>query len=235
MNFMNMAKTCFAGGLVAACALGANHASAFVLMPDYDATNDFSTVANGGSNVWSYGWSSLGGSSYAMVKFDTPAWSMSNYNSLGTPAIWKNTGIGTSFGVAPGQISLHPGPSGGGDFAILRFTAPTAATYSVTGQFFAGDSGNMNGSIVLGGNMVTGTLQSFASTTDTSYFAPLTLSMQAGHTLDFVVGNNGSFYSGNTPVSVQIFAAPVPEPETFAMLLAGLGVLGFAVRRRRVA
>ncbi len=30
-----------------------------------------------------------------------------------------------------------------------------------------------------------------------------------------------------------VLAAPVPEPETYAMMLAGLGVLGFAARRRR--
>lgn len=30
-------------------------------------------------------------------------------------------------------------------------------------------------------------------------------------------------------------AGPVPEPETYAMLLAGLGILGFAARRKRMA
>lgn len=30
----------------------------------------------------------------------------------------------------------------------------------------------------------------------------------------------------------QILVSPVPEPETFAMLLAGLGLLGFSARRR---
>jgi len=34
-------------------------------------------------------------------------------------------------------------------------------------------------------------------------------------------------YGGN------IVAAPVPEPETYAMLLAGLGVVGFLARRRQ--
>jgi hypothetical protein len=29
------------------------------------------------------------------------------------------------------------------------------------------------------------------------------------------------------------FAAAVPEPETYAMLLAGLGLLGFTARRRQ--
>jgi hypothetical protein len=30
-------------------------------------------------------------------------------------------------------------------------------------------------------------------------------------------------------------AAPVPEPETYGMMLAGLGVLGFLARRRKSA
>ena len=30
----------------------------------------------------------------------------------------------------------------------------------------------------------------------------------------------------------QVGVAPVPEPETYAMLLAGLGLLGFVARRR---
>ena len=30
------------------------------------------------------------------------------------------------------------------------------------------------------------------------------------------------------------FTTPIPEPETYAMLLAGLGLLGFAARRRKL-
>lgn len=37
------------------------------------------------------------------------------------------------------------------------------------------------------------------------------------------------------PISQIITAAPVPEPETWGMLLAGLGLIGFAVRRRQAA
>ena len=33
----------------------------------------------------------------------------------------------------------------------------------------------------------------------------------------------------------QLVTAPIPEPETYAMLLMGLGVLGVVVRRRRAS
>ncbi len=35
--------------------------------------------------------------------------------------------------------------------------------------------------------------------------------------------------------NVQLVAAPVPEPETYAMLLAGLGLMGAVARRRKTA
>ncbi len=41
-------------------------------------------------------------------------------------------------------------------------------------------------------------------------------------------GTLGGIYSG----SIETVAAPVPEPETYAMLLAGLGLMGAVVRRR---
>ena len=43
-------------------------------------------------------------------------------------------------------------------------------------------------------------------------------------------GANGGLYSG--AISVAAITA-VPEPETYAMMLAGLGALGFLARRRR--
>jgi hypothetical protein len=41
-------------------------------------------------------------------------------------------------------------------------------------------------------------------------------------------GSQGGIYNGAISVS-----APVPEPETYAMLLAGLGAVGFLARRRK--
>jgi hypothetical protein len=44
-------------------------------------------------------------------------------------------------------------------------------------------------------------------------------------------GTAANFSVGN--VSVNGNVAPVPEPETYGLMLAGLGVLGFAARRRK--
>ncbi len=38
--------------------------------------------------------------------------------------------------------------------------------------------------------------------------------------------------AGNTSVTYDYTAAPVPEPETYAMMLAGIGLLAFANRRK---
>jgi hypothetical protein len=48
--------------------------------------------------------------------------------------------------------------------------------------------------------------------------------------------NSGNAISGSTLFSFNLNAiVPVPEPETYAMFLAGLGLMGFAARRRKAS
>jgi PEP-CTERM motif-containing protein len=42
-----------------------------------------------------------------------------------------------------------------------------------------------------------------------------------------------SFVATATGAGTELFMAPIPEPETYALMLAGLGALGFVARRRR--
>jgi hypothetical protein len=46
------------------------------------------------------------------------------------------------------------------------------------------------------------------------------------------IGIHTQGYQGGGSESL-VMVSPVPEPETYAMLLAGMGLLGFEVRRRR--
>lgn len=84
---------------------------------------------------------------------DWLSWTKADYISLGTPTAAKNISGSTIAGALNGQLILQPGPAANGDYAILRFAAPVTASYDVVGQFYAGDSGSMSGSVVLGGNL----------------------------------------------------------------------------------
>jgi hypothetical protein len=57
--------------------------------------------------------------------------------------------------------------------------------------------------------------------------------LAAGSYYVLVAGNLVSDTSASFGGAVML--APVPEPETYGMMLAGLGVLGFLARRRKAA
>ncbi len=71
----------------------------------------------------------------------------------------------------------------------------------------------------------------FSNTTDFSLPLSLTQFVPGAYTMT-VVGNttvNGGFYNA----AVNFNSAPIPEPETYAMMLAGLGLMGLVARRRK--
>jgi hypothetical protein len=81
----------------------------------------------------------------------------------------------------------------------------------------------------LSGFDITADAQAFLSWNGGNQFG--TLNLTTGQAV-----NNGAVGGGFAGQIVGISALnlnAVPEPETYAMLLAGLGVLGFKVRRRK--
>lgn len=149
--------------------------------------------------------------------------------------------------------------SSGGTIGSITYNAfTTGATVPVTNvhvEIFADNAGSL-GSQLFSGNFsvaqqqVTGNFYGYYDLTDYTVNVPF-WNLAAGHywlglqvdptqwDMHWSIPNSGTGYTGTDGWdhyfrldSSQVGA--VPEPETYAMLLAGLGLLGFAARRRKL-
>lgn len=128
--------------------------------------------------------------------------------------------------------------SGDPTFGSFAGTASDSFTFSVgignVLEFGLTTSGGLNiDSLVAVGP----TALNFTHVLDTPIFDSFSLAgpvpLLAGlYTITVTTTGNG-FYSGGLNLLNPPVAAPVPEPETYAMLLAGLGAIGFMARRRQ--
>ena len=152
------------------------------------------------------GWT-IGGTVDLINTYWTPAsgsYSL-DLNGGGAGSIWQSfaTVVGRTYNVS---FSLAGNPEGGGDkFFYASVTAPVAFTFEIDGKTLA-NMGWVRKSF------------SFVATSGTS-------------TLSFVGDPYHSYY-GAALDDISVIAA-VPEPATYGMLLAGLGMVGCWARRRK--
>jgi hypothetical protein len=107
------------------------------------------------------------------------------------------------------------------------FSAAAASTYS-------GNPSNIVFVATIGGNDYTLGGAQLGSTTGQWDTISGTLNLQNAASVQIKLLNNSTDYSGNDFAVDKIsLTSAVPEPETYAMLLAGLGLVGFAARRRK--
>lgn len=222
----------------------------------YDAVTDFPTVnlsTSPQNGVWSYGYAttlnpvnfSLDTTATADYFGDGNAAGFYTQTGLNLPTILKNLTNSTipredgTIGPWPADLLLlHPGQTG--DYSVVRFTAPTSATYVVTGEFMAiGDSTGGNGVTTDSASITTSVPSSTPIYQTTSITTPYTFAfnetMTAGQSLDFAVGlgPQGQFSYDSTGFDATISATP--EPGFYGVLALGLAVLAFAARRRRTS
>jgi hypothetical protein len=197
----------------------------------YDATADFNpgTYGSNPNGVWSYGYTTtLGGSFIPHLDSGNFAGAFQYWRTdiaSGAPSFQKNIGGSPLFGVLPGQLSLHGGPSG--EFGILRFTAPSAGSYDLATAYFAGDSGDTDIYLLHNGSVIA----SSPTTNAGGSFSLPSFFLNANDTVDVAVGIAGDTYFGDTtPLTHTIVSAAAPEPGTLGLLL--LGLLGGVAARR---
>jgi len=150
----------------------------------------------------------------------TPVYAFTQLSNFGIQAFGFNFSGANLSAITTGDFSLPSGwtaglppPSAMDGFGKYDFTVQTTGsgrlnplTFTVTG---------------LGG----------ATSADTlGYFAKLS---SGGGTHEFFAVHLADFQSGSDTSAYFAGSAPVPEPETYAMLLAGFGLVGFAARRKR--
>ena len=128
-------------------------------------------------------------------------------------------------------------PSPLGDFTDT-FTFTPNATFGSTAQAFLANlsvTGSDSSSIHFTGANLNGiSLSGFGGPTVFGYaqgevLAPTSVLFNGPLVLTVMGNTKGGSYGGVFNLNL----APVPEPETYGMLLAGLGILGFLARRRK--
>lgn len=115
--------------------------------------------------------------------------------------------------------------------AIISSISSSASTgLDVTGLALYGmGTGTGTGTSASGNLIANGTMMKSGAI---DVWTLSTANLAAGNYYLQVSGNMVSTTSGSFGGALQM-AAPVPEPETYGMMLGGLGLLGFLARRRK--
>ncbi|MGC3989745.1 MAG: PEP-CTERM sorting domain-containing protein [Chthoniobacteraceae bacterium] len=146
--------------------------------------------------------------------------------------------IGTltfSLGSTTGKLTLNSGAS----FSFDLGTGLTSDQVAITGgtaNSVVFNSNLINLNDLSGGNLTAGTYTLFSANAVSDY-SGITLDGNGNITAGLSIGTGIAGYTANLQESgnnIVLSLAAVPEPSTWAMVLGGLGVLGFRQRFRRL-
>ena len=152
-----------------------------------------------------------------------------DYSFSATQAFGIVSDIPTPFGVSNGTNMMVFSNQG-----LLTITRTDTGLFSMSSLDVGGWSGVVfpTAQLRIVGHSQNGDQEAFSpilSTTSFAHFALSPLFTNLSSLSITMVGYQSSAYAAIDNLAL----APVPEPETYAMMLAGLGLLGFLGRRRK--
>lgn len=232
-----------AARLVASLALTA---AAFVSVPASAATVVYDFAGSYGSPAFTYGSGVAGVSSVAFTQsyaggcFGAAALACTTVAGSG-----DLPGVGVNTGTAPvtyytntlnaGTLFIQPGPATTGDDAIVTFTAQFTGVYTISALLSRIDTTSNGDGVTLSafGTGLPITTYYLANTVGNAATYNNVVNLQQGDVFSFGVNNAGTYFYDGTGISGTITGvSAVPEAATWAMMLAGFAMIGFAVRRR---
>ena len=219
--------------------------SAAVVAVTWDVAADFSETANPNA-PWAFGYTSgatftafpsigdwyagyhSGGSIYAWYDyFSFPVVGHSHTGSVVT--IW-----GRCLPLLPSMVAVCPGdaPTGRDVPAVVSFTAPWSAVYTISAQFTQLDWSSAAGvAVYTSGGSVNWTGALTGQGTSASFAQAISLAEGESLFLEVNKGSDGSNMYDTIGLTASLTA--IPEPSAILVLLSGLGSGALVLRRMR--
>ncbi|HPU15970.1 MAG TPA: PEPxxWA-CTERM sorting domain-containing protein [Polymorphobacter sp.] len=160
-------------------------------------------------------------------------------NANNVPGAYKSTAISFQYGsvdVPDDRLLLHPGAS---NAVYVNWSVPTAGSYVADLDFKVVDrrpTGVDLFSVVSRSGVVTVTsLGALVAPLQTAHFNFTVTNLAAADFVGVIIGNAGNYSNDSTGLNFSVSSvASIPEPASWALMIGGFGMVGSALRRRRV-
>jgi PEP-CTERM motif len=206
--------------LIAAAAALAMSTAAMAGTSSFNSGAEFAGTQGAGG--WSYGYYATAGDSSSFTQF-------ASFDSVNPTQWWQESAT-----KAPWTLLWDTGghPDGASNhWAVRRWTSGVAGDLYMGTQYQAIDAGTTLVHVIVDGTE----LFSGASAAALQTWSPAgATAVNVGSFVDFAINANGIDAGDSTRFTAQgLVVTAVPEPESLAMMLAGVGLLSAAARRRK--